>query len=469
MKKVGILIVFIVLMATFTTVQAENKAGSFSVTPFAGGYYFERNQDLRPSTVFGLRTGYNFTENLGLEGYFSYTKAEIESDADWKPWQEILGYGIEGLYHFMPDGRFVPFIAIGIGGMYYGKGEHYHDDPSYGERFEANQLTVDYGAGAKYFLTDNIALRADVRHVLALNGKWNNPDYVHNDVQASLGINFAFGGKTSSDKVKIEEPPIPMKRIVDSDGDGVPDDKDMCPDTPPGVKVDKNGCSPDLDSDHDGVPDSIDRCPGNPPGVVVDKYGCPPDSDNDGVPDYLDDCPGTPAGVKVDKHGCPLDSGKPIAALDSDHDGVPDYKDKCPNTPAGVAVDKNGCPLAEKKRTAILLKMQFDANKAVINKKYHKELKRAADFMKEHPKATATIVGHTDDVEKAGKPKSSLLLSKARADSVRQYLIKKFGIKGSRITTLGHGPDTPLASNKTKAGRQKNRRAVALFEMVETK
>jgi OmpA-OmpF porin, OOP family len=438
-KKFGILVAFFIVIAAFTA-RAENNAGSFSLTPTVGAYFFENNQNFKNNITFGWRAGYNFTDNLGTELYYSYVPSLFK---DTDSTNNVYVAGIEGLYHFMPNGRFVPFLAFGVGAF------HYSDDRA---RYVPTNFVIDYGAGMKYFVTDNIALRADVRHVIPFN-----PAY--NDLLATVGINFAFGIKTP-DKSKVEEPPIPMKRIVDSDGDGVPDDKDMCPDTPAGVKVDQKGCSPDIDSDRDGVPDSIDRCPGNPASVVVDKYGCPPDSDNDGVPDYLDKCPGTPAGAKVDKDGCPSDS---------DNDGVSDYKDKCPNTPAGVAVDKNGCPLAEKKRTALLLKVQFDANKAVINKKYHKEIKKAAAFMKEHPKATATIVGHTDDVEKAGKPKSSMLLSKARANSVSQYLIKKFGIKGSRISVLGHGPDTPLASNKTKAGRQKNRRAVALFETVEVK
>jgi len=48
-----------------------------------------------------------------------------------------------------------------------------------------------------------------------------------------------------------------------------------------------------LDSDGDGVPDSIDECPNTPIGVEVDAKGCPIDSDGDGVPDYLDKCPNT--------------------------------------------------------------------------------------------------------------------------------------------------------------------------------
>jgi len=58
----------------------------------------------------------------------------------------------------------------------------------------------------------------------------------------------------------------------DADGDGVTDDRDRCPTTPAGAKVDVNGC--ELDSDGDGVVDSRDACPGTPAGVKVDAKGC---------------------------------------------------------------------------------------------------------------------------------------------------------------------------------------------------
>jgi OOP family OmpA-OmpF porin len=65
-----------------------------------------------------------------------------------------------------------------------------------------------------------------------------------------------------------------------------------------------------LDSDGDGVPDDLDKCPNTPAGVKVDKDGCPIDSDKDGVADYLDKCPDTPSGVKVDANGCPFPTDK---------------------------------------------------------------------------------------------------------------------------------------------------------------
>ncbi len=58
------------------------------------------------------------------------------------------------------------------------------------------------------------------------------------------------------------------------------------------------------DTDGDGVVDSLDKCPDTPKGAKVDKDGCPVDTDGDGVYDYLDKCPGTPKGAKVDNVGC---------------------------------------------------------------------------------------------------------------------------------------------------------------------
>lgn len=67
-----------------------------------------------------------------------------------------------------------------------------------------------------------------------------------------------------------------------------------------------------VDTDGDGVTDDKDMCPGTPRGAPVDAKGCPLDSDGDGVPDYLDKCPGTKAGAKVDKDGCEI-MMKPMA------------------------------------------------------------------------------------------------------------------------------------------------------------
>src|SRR3989339_786222 len=104
MKKIVMGIAMILLAAITAAGHAEVREGAFSLTPFIGGYTFEGNEDLKTAPVFGLRGGYHFTKNLGLEGFFNYVPTEIKSLAG-NPNVKLYGFGIEGLYHFMPESR----------------------------------------------------------------------------------------------------------------------------------------------------------------------------------------------------------------------------------------------------------------------------------------------------------------------------------------------------------------------------
>ena len=200
----------------------------------------------------------------------------------------------------------------------------------------------------------------------------------------------------------------------------------------------------ELDSDGDGVPDSIDECPNTPIGVEVDEKGCPIDSDGDGVPDYLDKCPNTPKGCKVDKNGCPIDS---------DRDGVPDCLDKCPNTPRNTKVDKNGCPIVGEE-LLILHGIKFGFDSAKISDDSEAILEVAVTTLKKNPKMKVEIEGHTDSI---GTAEYNLGLSQKRADAVQDHLISE-GIGAERLQAVGKGEADPLVSNELKEGRAKNRR-----------
>ena len=108
----------------------------------------------------------------------------------------------------------------------------------------------------------------------------------------------------------------------DSDGDGIGDPYDNCPNTPAGDEVDASGCTITVvgDSDNDGVLDDVDLCPDTTPGADVDANGCTlvpiNDVDNDGVADEFDQCPATPVGSLVDAQGCPIvQSGSEVSAI----------------------------------------------------------------------------------------------------------------------------------------------------------
>jgi OOP family OmpA-OmpF porin len=236
---------------------------------------------------------------------------------------------------------------------------------------------------------------------------------------------------------------------ADIDGDGVYDGIDECPGTPKGAIVDRVGCPMDIDGD--GVYDGIDRCPQTPKGVIVDEYGCGLDSDGDGVPDGIDRCPDTPKGAKVDKKGCPLDS---------DGDGVPDGIDRCPNTPAGTTVDAYGCTSGETLfldtgvfTTSDIL---FEISKADIKPESHAILDRIGGSLIQWPALKIEIGGYTDS---SGSAELNQSLSEQRAQAVLEYLVKKFPeIQRSQYVTKGYGEESPIATNDTKEGRAQNRR-----------
>ena len=122
-------------------------------------------------------------------------------------------------------------------------------------------------------------------------------------------------------------------------------------------------------------------------------------------------------------------------------------------------------PAPVKEKVTISLNVEFDTNKAIVKDKYYDEIKRVADFMKEFPDKTCEIGGHTDNIASAAYNQK---LSEKRANSVRQYLIDKFGIDGSRLTAAGYGLTKPIASNDTEEGRQQNRRVEAIMEAIRT-
>ena len=141
-----------------------------------------------------------------------------------------------------------------------------------------------------------------------------------------------------------EPPPAP----ADTDGDGVRDTVDNCPNTPEGAPVNENGCAPNQrDTDGDGVVDSLDACVNTPNNVTVDNRGCPvsapgsPDDDDDGVGDDIDQCLNTPAGEEPDVNGCAP------SERDNDGDGVHDDVDECLTTPDDAVVDATGCAATE--------------------------------------------------------------------------------------------------------------------------
>jgi outer membrane protein OmpA-like peptidoglycan-associated protein len=304
-------------------------------------------------------------------------------------------------------------------------------------------------------------------------------------VGAGTGLNAAVGSPALRLFASLSYTPFGEKD-VDTDGDGLLDSVDQCPTEPEDIDQfeDEDGC-PDPDNDGDNILDVDDSCP-NEAGIP-ELQGCPPvDTDGDGFQDHVDKCPNEPGieelegcpavdtdgdGIFDHKDKCPNEPGieelEGCPAVDADGDGIPDHKDKCPDEPGLPELE--GCPkdgpkvVVTETEIRISETIYFDTGKATIQARSFNLLDTVAFVLKRHSKITGVrIEGHTDDV---GKDASNLELSKARAKSVRDYLVSK-GIEEARLSSEGYGESQPKADIKGLRGKDL-REARALNRRVE--
>ncbi|RTY86694.1 OmpA family protein [Flavobacterium sp. RSP15] len=361
---------------------------------------------------------------------------------------DLMYYGVDATirYSFMnliKSKVIDPSLSIGGGYTFFG-------DSSFG--------TLNPGAGLTLWFSENVGLELSTRYKKAFGDRTEGDiDFATPDApshfQHSAGIIFKFGGKdTDGDGIYDKDDACPevaglkeFNGCPDTDGDGIQDSEDECPNEA-GPKELK-GCP---DTDGDGVADKDDACP-NEAGPKELK-GCP-DTDGDGVADKDDKCP-TVAGPK-ENGGCPWP--------DTDGDGVLDKDDECP-TIAGPASNK-GCPEVT---TEALdnLKIQaravyFNSGKATFKTgDVPARLDAMAEILKNYPNAKFSIEGHTDS---DGSDEYNQKLSEDRASIVKEAMIER-GIKAENLNTVGFGESTPVETNKTAAGKAKNRRTELLLQ-----
>ncbi|MFV0565297.1 MAG: OmpA family protein [Flavobacteriaceae bacterium] len=300
--------------------------------------------------------------------------------------------------------------------------------------------TLNGTIGFNVWFSENVGLTLQSSYKHAFE------DYLDTHFQHSAGIAIRFGG-------------------ADTDGDGVYDKDDACPDVA-GLEA-FNGCP---DTDGDGIEDSKDSCP-NEAGLA-EFNGCP-DTDGDGVADNQDKCP-TVAGLKAlggcpDADGdgvtdaddiCPKEAGPAANGgcpyADKDGDGVLDKDDKCPDVKGTVA--NAGCPevtaAVQKALNDYAKTILFDTGKSTIKAQSSQVLNDIIGILKEYPNSKFTVEGHTDST---GSDTLNQKLSDSRANAVKDYLTSN-GISGSRLSAVGYGEAKPIDSNATRSGRANNRR-----------
>ena len=448
MKRIKISLASLALIATVSSVQAQDENNKWSIgfgvntvdirTPHDFGLFLKDWGGPSDLNVLPAITKLSVARYIGagfsaeVDGSLNKIKKGFNGvSQDESFWNANLQakYALRRLFT-TESGWFDPYLKLGGGYTSY-KSE-------YSEKDGAVKLLA--GGGINFWFTDHLGLNVQTgyNHGFQKDGT----DYF----QHSAGIVIKFGAKdTDKDGIPDKDDACPdvagpkeFNGCPDTDGDGIPDKDDACPDVA-GLK-EFNGCP---DTDGDGIADKDDACP--EVAGLKEFNGCP-DTDGDGVPDKDDKCPDV-AGP-AENGGCPWP--------DTDGDGVLDKDDQCVNE-AGPA-SNNGCPEPndddQKRLNQYAKTILFDTGKATIKFQSAEVLNQIINVLKKFPKSRFRIEGHTDST---GKKAKNITLSQNRADAVKIYLIQG-GIASDRLESIGYGPEKPIASNKTRKGRELNRR-----------
>ncbi len=453
--------------------EADQKGGDPNLYIFnrnENEYISDENDSLRDGN--GFITWLPAALNIGYSYFWDFSRKEkhaIRLLADYC----YASVNYEQALAKTPGRRFIPRFSVGgEAGVLYG-----FMPVRLGYVFGGPELIASaLGAGFNFrYLTINASYKAV-----------GSPLFIPRrgiELAAGLGINWGMSADRDGDEIPDRDDKCPSIAEdkdgfddedgcpdYDNDNDRIPDTLDKClmePEDKDGFE-DTDGC-PDYDNDNDGVPDSLDQCPMVPEDRdnFKDEDGCLDyDNDNDGIPDTLDKCPNN----AEDKDGFEEEDGCPD--YDNDRDGVPDSLDRCANEPEvyNGYKDEDGCPdtlikPSEKDAKALNTKLQainFKTNSAELTPASFKALDYVADFLRKYETLRYEIQGHTDST---GPDDYNLVLSAARAGTVRVYLLSK-GIPEERLIAIGYGETVPIADNRTASGRAKNRRVE--FRIIET-
>lgn len=460
------LMIQLFLLAIASTIASTAAAGgiqadSFNISGIVGGYTFDGTQHLETRPVIGIRGGYNFTKYFGVEALFDFVATESTRTGlgDAKAYR----YGGDLLLHFFPDNNLVPYLAAGYGGITV-------------DRDNQNNFTrgaFDYGPGVKYFLTDDLALRGDFRHIIFRDNKTlYNYEY-------TVGITYQFGAMKPAPVAAPLPPPAPEAAPPAAEAapeapleplpvaEPAPERVKYCVSLNIEFDIDKAEIRPQYRDEVAKVGDFMKKA--GTTTAVIEGY-----ADEVGSEDYnlqlsqrraesvvkslVDNFGIDPSRLSAKGYG----KARPIADNRTD---TGRQQNRRINAVIDCALDVKGL-ISPLERLCMTLKVEFDTGSAQIRPNYYGEIDTVGEYMRKYPTTTALIEGHTDNI---GGSAVNMRLSQQRAETVVNYLVEKFGIERSRLSAKGYGYTRRIAYNNTPEGRQKNRRINAVIDCVTEK
>lgn len=494
-KRFGLalIITYLMCMPLGALAQEEEgitfrEGGFYFTAPMAGGIFYlkDSDADLDDHAIFGGRIGYMLTKRWALEAALDYSHTQYNGpdslDAGFQEPYEGLNannYFILGnaLYNFKPvlkNKRLTPYALAGIGVGHHETG--LVDDPT--------GFLGQIGGGLHYGFNENIFLRGEVR------GLFNTDPSMANLV-VQIGPTFHFGG------ARPAPPPPPAPVWKDFDEDGVPDHLDLCPTTPKGCVVDKDGCP--LDADVDGVCDGLDECPDTPLGTMVDEKGCPirPETVTlswaEGLTFALGSATLTQQAETVLQRLVDLANRHPNTVIEiggyTDSTGSAEYNQRLSERRAmavrnymvlkGITPDRliavgygetnfvatNDTPEGRQQNRRVEFKflgedalglplLHFKLGKSELTDASMQDLDRIADKLKANPGVRVEVAAYTDS---SGSAELNKQLSLKRATMVKDLLVAR-GVAPENLKPVGRGATNFLTTNATQEGREMNRR-----------
>lgn len=235
---------------------AENNFDDrWYITPNVSTVIPDSDKNASSALVYGMGFGKFISEKVSVDLELDKTTLDLKTGGDLTQ----TSVGLLSRYHFSEKMGFRPYLGLGLGLLR-------HNVPS------ATKTTGTFAAGMNKDLTEKVKLRTEVRYRLEDSDKTVTGESSYGDYFFNAGLSVMLGNAPAqTTKTTIVE----QAPQLDSDGDGVSDANDRCPNTPEGTEVDSQGCAKvDGDDDNDGVANSMDACPNSKPGAVVGKDGC---------------------------------------------------------------------------------------------------------------------------------------------------------------------------------------------------
>ena len=247
--------------------------GNYEISPMIGYNLAEGNVGIKGDDHFlgGLELQYNYKDSkISPEISVLYSpNVDYKVGGDTSITRTLLN----GVYSFDKIGKISPFAKAGLG---------YEFVSSELNNQNEDGLVLDAGAGVKVPFAPSWAFKAEALYLAKVSSAHNNT--ADNNLIAMVGLTYSFGAtqEAAPQEVVVVEEEVAAEPVivavvaeVDSDGDGVYDKLDKCPNTPQGSTVGADGCPVSMDDDHDGVLNAKDICPNTPAGEAVNSDGCP--------------------------------------------------------------------------------------------------------------------------------------------------------------------------------------------------